>query len=158
MNNLVKEYKGVNIYVSPRGEFYCDAIGNSNDYKNKTFTSTKIISIEKGIDNFTGQEIENGNVYYDILTHNTTIKSLKVVKRVGYRVFFDDGTDTSQQSRRYLYPEVIKDSKEFKDLEIIFAEIKKHEAEISSLYTLTRTLRDSAVKKLYMFSRVEVTK
>lgn len=84
--NLVKEYKGLKIFVSNRGEFYCDVNTNSNDYKKKSFVSTKLQSIEKAIDEFNGQEID-GNRYYDIAVYNTTITPLKIVKCVGNRFF-----------------------------------------------------------------------
>ena len=58
--NLVKEHKGVKIFVSIQGEFYCDANTNSNDYKKKTFVSTKLQSIEKAIDDF--NELNNSTL------------------------------------------------------------------------------------------------
>ena len=45
--NLVKEHKGVKIFVSVKGEFYCDANTNSNDYKKKTFVSTNCSQLKK---------------------------------------------------------------------------------------------------------------
>jgi hypothetical protein len=113
--NLVKEHKGVKIFVSIQGEFYCDANLNSNDYKNKTFVSTKLQSIEKAIDDFKGQEID-GNRYYDIAVYNTTLTPLRIVRQVGNRLFFNDGTDTSNYSRKTLYPKNVDEKQEFKDL------------------------------------------
>ena len=121
--NLVKEHKGVKIFVSIQGEFYCDANTNSNDYKKKTFVSTKLQSIEKAIDDFKGQEID-GNIYYDIAVYNTTLTPLRIVRQVGNRLFFDDGTDTSNYSRRNLYPKSIDEKQEFKDLELLFEKLK----------------------------------
>ena len=55
---------------------------------------------------FKGKEID-GNRYYDIVVYSTTLTPLKVVRQVGNRLFFDDGTDTIKHSRRILYPKSI---------------------------------------------------
>ena len=154
--NLVKEYKGVKIFVSTQGEFYCDANTNSNDYKKKTFVSTKLQSIEKAIDDFKGQEID-GNRYYDIVVYNNTLIPLRVVRRVGNRLFFDDGTDTSNNSRRYLYPKGIDEKQEFKDLELLFDKLKENQKEINALYEMQKQLRLEADKKLRLMSKVAVS-
>lgn len=154
--NLVKEHKGVKIFVSIQGEFYCDANTNSNDYKNKTFVSTKLQSVEKAIDDFKGQEID-GNRYYDIAVYNTTFIPLRVVRRVGSRLFFDDGTDTSSHSRRNLYPKSIDEKQEFKDLELLFDKLKENQKEINNLYKIQKQLRAEADKKLRLMSKVGVS-
>jgi len=154
--NLVKEHKGVNIYVSTEGEFYCDAINNVSDYKKKTFVSTKLQSIEKAIDDFKGQEIENGKQFYDITIYNNTLVPLRIIRQVGNRLFFDDGTDTSNHSRRNLYPKSIDEKQEFKDLELLFKKLKENEKEISNLYENQKQLRAEADKKLRLMSKVSV--
>ena len=146
--NLVKEYKRVKIFVSHKGEFYCDANKNSNDYRNKTFVSKKLESLEKAIDNFKGQKID-GNKYYDITVYNTTIKPLKVVQQIGNRFFFDDGTDTAHYSRGTLYPESIDTTQEFKDLELLLEQIKETQNKVSQL-------KAEADKKLACFKKVIV--
>ena len=151
--NLVKEHKGVKIFVSIQGEFYCDANTNSNDYKKKTFVSTKLQSIEKAIDDFKGQEID-GNRYYDIA--NTTLTPLRIVRQVGNRLFFDDGTDTSNYSRKSLYPKVVDEKQEFKDLELLFDQLKENQKEINKLYEVQKQLRSEADKKLRCLSKVTV--
>ena len=154
--NLVKEHKGVKIFVSIQGEFYCDANTNSNDYKKKTFVSTKLQSIEKAIDDFKGQEID-GNRYYDIVVYNTTLTPLKVVRQVGNRLFFDDGTDTIKHSRRILYPKSIDEKQEFKDLKLIFEKLKENQKEINNLYEIQKQLRAEANEKLRLMSKVVVS-
>jgi hypothetical protein len=154
--NLVKEHKGVKIFVSTQGEFYCDANANSNDYKNKTFVSTKLQSIEKAIDDFRGQEID-GNTYYDIALHSTVLMPLKIVRKVGSRLFFNDGTDTSNYSRKSLYPKSVDEKQEFKDLQLLFEQIKENQKEVSKLYEIQRQLREEADKKLKRLSKVTVS-
>ena len=154
--NLVKEHKGVKIFVSIQGDFYCDANTNSNDYKKKTFVSTKLQSIEKAIDDFKGQEID-GNRYYDIAVYNTTLTPLRIVRQVGNRLFFDDGTDTSNHSRRNLYPKSIDEKQEFKDLELLFDKLKENQKEINNLYEIQKQLRVEADKKLRLMSKVVVS-
>ena len=154
--NLVKEYKGVKIFVSVQGECYCDVNTNSNDYKKKTFVSTKLQSIEKAIDDFKMQKID-GNRYYDIKVYNTTLTALKIVGRVGNRLFFDDGTDTSDYSRKSLYPKVVDETQEFKDLELLFNKLKENEKEIIKLYEVEKQLRAEADKKLKSLSKVTVS-
>ena len=154
--NLVKEYKGVKIFVSAQGEFYCDAISNSNDYKKKTFVSIKLQSIEKAIDNFQGQEIE-GNSYYEIAAYTPTMKLLKIVRQVGDRLFFNDGTDTSNYQRKELYPKSIDETKEFKDIEVLFEQLKENQKEISKLYEVQKQLTAEVNKKLKYFSKIKVS-
>lgn len=146
--SLVKEYKGVKIFVSHKGEFYCDANKNSDNYGNKTFVSNKLKSIEKAIDEFKGQKI-NGNRYYDITVYNTTITPLKVVQQIGNRFFFDDGTDTAHWSRRELYPESVEEQQEFKDLVLLIGQIKEAQNKVS-------LLRIEAEKKLKCLSKITV--
>ena len=153
--NLVKEHKGVKIFVSIQGEFYCDANTNSNDYKKKTFASTKLQSIEKAIDDFKGQEVD-GNRYYDIAVYNTTLTPLRIVRQVGNRLFFDDETDTSNYSRKSLYPKVVDEKQEFKDLESLFEQLKENQKEINKLYEIQKQLRAEADKKLRCLSKVTV--
>lgn len=154
--NLVKEHNGVKIFVSVEGEFYCDVITNSDDYKNKTFVSEKLQSIEKVIDNFQGQEIY-GNKYYDINVYSATLKLLQVIKKIGNRLFFDDGTDSANWSRKNLYPESVDKKQEFKDLELLFEQLKKNQKEINKLLETQRQLRLDAEKKLNYLSKVDVS-
>lgn len=154
--NLVKEYKGLKIFVSNRGEFYCDVNTNSNDYKKKSFVSTKLQSIEKAIDEFNGQEID-GDRYYDITVYNTTITPLKIVKCVGNRFFFNDGTDTSNYSRKSLYPKSIDEKQEFQDLKVLFEQIKENQKEINELYKIQKQLSAEGDKKLRALSKVIVS-
>lgn len=154
--NLVKEYKGVKIFVSIQGEFYCDAISNSNDYKKKTFASAKLTSIEKAIDDFSGQDLD-GNSYYEITTYNQKMSKIKIVKKVGDRLFFDDGTDTSNTSRRLLYHSKIEESPLFQEIKGIFNELAECQQEINKLYKHQTLLKAEAEKKLKNLSKVKVS-
>jgi len=145
----------VQIFVSTQGEFYCDANTNSNIYKNKTFSSVKLQSIEKAIDDFQGQKVD-GNSYYDIAVYNTTLKLLKVTSRVGNRYFFDDGTDSSMHSRKTLYPKSVDQTKEFADLDLIFKEIRQNEKEIKDLYEAQKIMRKKAEDKLRFLQKVNI--
>ena len=155
--NQVKEHKGVKIFVSTQGEFYCDANTNSSDYKKKTFVSTKLQSIEKAIDDFKGQEIENGKQYYEIAVYSTLLYPLKIVRQVGNRLFFDDGTDTSNYSRKALYPKSVDETQSFKDLELLFEQLKENQKETNKLNEIQKQLRAEADKKLKMLSKVAVS-
>lgn len=154
--NQVKEYKGVKIFVSTQGEFYCDANTNSSDYKNKTFISTKLQSVEKAIDDFKGQEID-GNRYYDIAVYNRTITPLKIVRQVGNRLFFNDGTDTSNYSRKALYPKSVDETNSFKELKLLFEQLRENQKEVDKLYEIQKQLRAEADKKIKMLSKVVVS-
>jgi hypothetical protein len=152
---LVKEFKGVKIFVSHEGEFYCDAISNSGDYKKKTFSSMKLQSIEKVIGEFMGQEID-GSTYYDIQYYAATLHKIKIVRKVGDRLFFDDGTDTSNTSRRSLYPKSVDEKQEFSELVDIFDKIKKNQLDINTLYEAQKQLKIEAEKKLKCLPKVSV--
>ena len=154
--NLVKEHKGVKIFVSTLGEFYCDVNKNSNDYKVKTFSSNKLSSIEKAIDNFKGQEID-GNEYYEIDVCYSKIKPLKVVRQVGDRLFFDDGTDSSNYSRRHLHPKIVDEKQEFVDLVKLFEQIKVNTDEINRLYEIGRQMKANADAKVRCLPKVTVS-
>lgn len=155
-NNTVKEYKGVNIYVSTLGKFYCDAINNSNDYNDKTFISDRLQSIEKAIDKFNGQGIDNGNQFYDIVIYNTKINLLKIVKKIGTRLFFDNGEDTSHYSLQRLYPKSVDKTQHFKEIELYIKGIKENQEKISKLAEIQRGLKSKAESHLRLLSKVIV--
>jgi hypothetical protein len=154
--SFLKEHKGVKIFVSYQGEFYCDANTNSNDYNKKTFASKKLQSIEKAIDDFKGQEID-GNRYYDIAVYSTTLTPLRIIRQVGNRLFFDDGTDSSSCSRKSLYPKVVDEKQEFKDLELLFELLKENKKEMQKLREIQTQLTEKANKKLSCLSKVAVS-
>jgi hypothetical protein len=152
--SLVKEYNGVKIFVSQNGEFYCDVIANTNDYKNKTFGSFKLQSVESAIDNYDGRVVD-GNEYYDI--QESILLPLKVTSRVGNRLFFNDNTDTSHYNRKKLYPKSIETTPEFKELEIIFKKINDTNIQIKKLYDQKYKLYADAGLKINTFSKVIVS-
>jgi hypothetical protein len=144
----VKDFQGISIYVTKDGRFYCDVINNSNDFNKKTFDSEKIQSIEKAIKSFEGSEIKDGKQYYSISPyHGTPIQLLTIVKRVGDRLFFDDGTDVSRRGK--LYPKEIDTTEHFKQLQSTLTELDEVRGEITKLYEKQRmlTIKSSDVLK-----------
>jgi len=140
MENLVKKYNSVNIYVSPKGEFYCNVHNNSDRYFEKTFCSMKLKSIEKAIDDFNG-EVKNGNQYYEIDTYDCKVKKRTVKRKVADRLFFDDGSDTSSASNQFMYPVEIENTDAFKELLLKVNECRKIENEMRDLYDQKLVLR-----------------
>jgi hypothetical protein len=143
--SLLKEYKCVKIYVSNDGEFYCDVVNNSDNYKVKTFASNKLQSVEKAIDTYQGSEITDGKEYYDICIHSAKITLLKVVRKIGNRLFFNDGSDTARyngmySSRRLLFPKSIDTEVPFKALEMIIKKLEENRKETERLYKENREL------------------
>lgn len=140
---MVKEYKGVNIYVNPQGEFYCDVVKNSDQFKNKTFSSYKLPSLEKAIDEYSGKELATGEYYYEVNRYNGDIKKLAVVSKVGNRVFFDDGSDTSMYTRKTLYPSSIEDSEGYISIIEFARKISENQDEINRLNKINEGYRSS---------------
>lgn len=98
---LLKNYKGVDIYVTSEGEFYCNPNNNSKDYNQKIFHSEKFPSIEKAIDGFKN-EITNGREVYEIIPYSNKFKLLKEVSNLGKISFFDDGSNSRNNNHLYL--------------------------------------------------------
>ena len=117
--------------------------------KRKLLRQQNCSQLKKAIDDFKGQEID-GNRYYDIAVYNTTLTPLRIVRQVGNRLFFDDGTDTSNYSRKSLYPKAVDEKQEFKDLELLFDQLKENQKEINKLYEVQKQLRAEADKKIKM--------
>ena len=137
--SLVKEYKGVKIFVNYKGEFYCDAKNNSNDYNKKTFNSHKLQNIEKAIDTYEG-EIENGEQFYHISVYEYTITLLTVVKKVGDRLFFDNGTNSINYSSGNLRPKSFDETEEYSKLVSIFERLIENKKQQTELYNEARAL------------------
>jgi len=152
---LVEEYKGVKIFITNNNEFYCDAIENSDIYRNKTFKSYKLESIEKEIDLFK-EDVVDGNEYYEINIHNTSLKLLKVTNKVDRRLFFDDGTDTNSYTRTSLYPKKIEKTKAFKQLKVAFKTIVDTRKQIGDLHKKQGELISEAKSKLSLLCQVIV--
>lgn len=108
----VQSYKGVDIYVTPKGEFYCDALNNSSDYESKTFQSRKMEALEKAIDQFE-DGVKDGPILYD-----ADFRPVKVIRKVGSRVFFENGMDTSrwEYNRRPFYSLVTAQTEKFQKI------------------------------------------
>lgn len=97
------EYKGVQIYLTDNGEFYCDAVNNSDDYGKRQFNSFKFASIKKAIDDFEGAKVDK--TFYKIETYGCTITEYKQVSSKGNLLIFDDGQDSNDYGKRNLLSE-----------------------------------------------------
>ena len=153
---MVKEYKGVNIYVNPQGEFYCDVVKNSDQFKNKTFSSYKLPSLEKAIDEYSGKELATGEYYYEINIYNGDIKKLTVISKVGNRIFFDDGSDTSMYTRKQLYPSSIEESKGYISIIEFARKIAENQEEINRLNKINEGYRSNISLIISSTTRVSV--
>lgn len=151
---LVKKYKDVSIFVNDNGEFYCDLHKNSNDYKNKTMSYFRLSEIEKAIDEYEISKF-NGESYYDIDIIYCIIKKIKVIGKVGGRVFFDDETDTSSYNRKKLYSiESIDKVKE--NIDSLFNEIINTRKEINDLRLKENILNNEVNKIIRSINKVDV--
>lgn len=153
---LVKNYKGVDIYVTRNGEFYCDVTANSSDYKNKTFQSNKIQSIEKAIDNYQSSDID-GDEYYEIASYRNIFKKIKVIKKIGNRLFFDDGTETGANrfDIKPLYNKEIENSPDFNKIKELTDELVRNDKLVSELYNKNRLIRNEIDAILKNFKKVK---
>ena len=150
----VKEYCGVIIYVNPDGQFYCDPVNNSDNFKNKLFVSDKISSIEKAINNFEGSKKEDIEEFYHI-NYDGTIKKLKVISQVGTRKFFDDGTDTTHMSRTKLHPKTIETSDYFPKLLELGKENEELNEKVMGIYKEQAKVREKISEILNTFKIVK---
>ena len=89
----VKNYKGIDIYITPNGEFYADFYGNSGEYHRRTINSKKMSSIEKAIDDFGSEKIDK--IYYQPDTFQVKIKEIRVIGKIGSVLILNDGTKTA---------------------------------------------------------------
>lgn len=148
----LKEYKGVTIYVHYDGTFYCDAVNNSEDFKNKTFESAKLPSLEKAIDGFTGEKISNGKSFYVFDYNKLSMTRLQAVCKMGNRVFFDDGTSSADFNRRgCLYPVKSIADGVFSEIEVNADEydrLKRQQKAITDNQTIIRLATEKLLKNI----------
>lgn len=97
------EYKGVEIHLTDNGEFYCDAVNNSNDYSKRQFNSFKFASIKKAIDDFEGAKVDK--LFYKFEPYTCSIIEYKQVSSKGNLLIFDDGKDSNDYTKRNLISE-----------------------------------------------------
>jgi hypothetical protein len=155
--NVLKVYKGVKICVSEQGEFFCDVKKNSENFKDNTFKSLKLTSIESAIDQFKGEPEEQPTSYYLIEVWQLIFQKITSTKHIGSRVFFDDGTDSSRHDRKQLYPENIDQTEEFKNLRDILTQMDRNQKEAQRLYDLNKDLRSLADTILRQFKKVNIS-
>jgi len=145
----VREYKGVNIFITTDGTFFCDCINNSNILENKTFNSNKLTSIIKAIDSFKGNEINE--TFYKLNHYPVKIEKFKATSKVGNRLLFDDGTDSESYSKRGLYKKTISKKEEFKKLLLLEKEEQRIYKEKAILEKELKKIRDEAK---YLISKI----
>ena len=155
---IVKEYKGVNIYHDTvKNEYYCDAKYNSSKYEDKTHTGSKVQHIERAINDCEGYLVEDIIQYYVVDVINPSIVLLQVVKRLGKHLYFDDDTSTKQKDRYRLYPKSIDEGPEFKTL---LSLIDKSKGVVDNMYDLGRIYRiltSNINQELLRYKKVSVT-
>lgn len=146
MNPIVKvtEYNGVTIHLNvTTGEYFCDCVTNSNLYINKTFHSTDLHKIKKAIDNYNAPPIENGEewIRFNVWSEKP-IQHLKVVKKVGSYLFFDDGTDSKKESQfnKTLYKREVLDNNDAR--EIIIETAKQIELLCQTINMINKEIRE----------------
>lgn len=122
----LKTYKGVDIQVASDGEFYCDPVNNSSMYRDKVFNSGKVKSIEKAIDGFKAAPI-SGAYLYTVVDYSCLIKKMPITGKTGNRLFFADGSDSSQS--HYLRVASIDGLPSFEKASIIAEEYERLSAE-----------------------------
>ena len=116
--NLVKKHKGVNIYITSEGMFFCDCNNNSDLYENKTFNSEKLQSLEKAIDSFEGNKLNED--YYLLSVYPISVKKFTAKSKVGDRIIFNDGTDSNSYQKRGIKKGIlITNKKEFEEFLIL---------------------------------------
>lgn len=130
----VNTYKGVDIYINPQGDFYCNPSTNTGNYLNKVFSSSKFDSILKSIDSYTG-EVQDGEEYYDINinTYTPVTTLIKVVRKVGNLLFFDNNTNSMHMLKSRLFPKEVKDNPKLKEIETAIEELQFYRDKMTDL-------------------------
>lgn len=147
IGSKVKDYKGVEIYVSMEGVFYADAKGNSPDFNQKTFHSDKMAAVESAIDGFMG-EVKDGPEYYEIAPFALVLKKIKVVANVGRLLFFDDGTDSRRNRQGCLYSSEIEQTPQFIAIKSAIEKAAEIDKKISELRRERNAIVEEAKKQL----------
>lgn len=142
IGNEVKSYKGVNIFITTDGEFFCDCINNSNILENKTFNSNKLTSIIKAIDNFKGNQINK--IFYKLSYYPVKIEKFTATSKVGNRLLFNDGTDSEHYDKKDLFKGCVTEKKEYGDLLLLEKEEKRIYQEKKKLETELKVIRNKA--------------
>ena len=97
---FITNYKGVKIYFSTgKNDFYCDVVNNSERYKDKTFSSKKIESIKKAIENYKLGELQDDIYLYVLCKYPPRIEKIKVLRKVGDRLFFSNGKNSQNYNK-----------------------------------------------------------
>jgi len=148
--NFVKEYKGVVIYITTEGLFFCDCINNSEFLNNKTFSSEKLQSIEKAIDNFEGNK--QTKIYYRLTQYPLTINTFISKSQVGNRIIFTDGTDSTCFNRLGIVESSLLDNNadfiKLKELVKIEKQLNKQIFELNDKIRKNREEGTNLIKKL----------
>ena len=154
----IKEYKGVFIYHNTlKNEYYCDAKYNSSNYENNTHTGNKIQHIERKINDCEEYVVDDIIQYYAVEVYEPKIELLRVVKRLGKHLYFDDGTSTKDKNRERLYPKSIDTEPDFKILLSLLDTSKEIVLELNRLNKAHRILSLNINQELSKYKKVSVT-
>lgn len=154
----IKEYKGVFIYHNTfKNEYYCDAKYNSSNYENKTHIGNKIQHIERAINDCEGYVVEDIIQYYAVEVYEPKIELLRVVKRLGKHLYFDDGTSTKDKTRERLYPKSIDTEPDFKTLLSLLDTSKEIVSELNRLNKAHRVISLTINQELSKYKKVSIT-
>lgn len=154
----IKEYKGVFIYHNTfKNEYYCDAKYNSSNYENKTHIGNKIQHIERAINDCEGYVVEDIIQYYAVEVYEPKIELLRVVKRLGKHLYFDDGTSTKDKNRERLYPKSIDTEPDFKTLLSLLDTSKEIVSELNRLNKAHRVISLTINQELSKYKKVSIT-
>ena len=155
---FIKEYKGVFIYHNTlKNEYYCDAKYNSSNYENNTHIGNKIQHIERAINDCYGYVVGDVIQYYAVEVYEPKIELLRVVKRLGKHLYFDDGTSTKDKTRERLYPKSIDEEQDFKILLSLLDTSKEIVLELNRLNKAHRILSLNINQELSKYKKVSVT-
>lgn len=155
---FIKEYKSVFIYQHiPTGEYYCDAKYNSSNYKNNTHIGNKIQHIERAINDCKGYIVDDIIQYYAVEVYEPKIELLRVVKRLGKHLYFDDGTSTKYKNRERLYSKSIEEEQDFKILLSLLDTSKEIVLELNRLNKVHRILSLNINQELSKYKKVSIT-
>lgn len=154
----IKEYKGVFIYHNTfKNEYYCDAKYNSSNYENKTHIGNKIQHIERAINDCEGYVVDDIIQYYAVEVYEPKIELLRVVKRLGKHLYFDDGTSTKDKNRERLYPKSIDTEPDFKTLLSLLDTSKEIVLELNRLNKAHRVISLNINQELSKYKKVSIT-
>ena len=143
MNNLIKEHKGVKIYVNHTGEFYCNTKDDKPGFQFKTNSSEKLSSLEKFIDTLNSEEVKHEVDYYEINIYRfPVVRVLQSSKRIGNKIYFKNGEEHFIKNLKLIPISLISEMPlEIKELVNTSLDMTNYNDEIISLNKKIQELR-----------------